>query len=1119
VAEIHHLTVTHPTVPEVYATVYDTTTVKASAGRRYVATTGRVDPANSCLFTYYPCRTVAQAVDQAQDGEAVLVATGTYTDAQTAALGAVVPLLENKAIMIRGGYDVHKWHAPPSTDPRRTVLNAEGKGQVVDVRGAGQLTLNGLTLKRGREANVYGRTARLVLTNCNILSAAPGYGLYLYRSDNASLDRARVFDNADHGLYLFVSQNMTLTNSIIGENAGHGMVLEGLDGTTNYANANLFYNTIVSNTGGYGIELYISRVEMRNTLVASQTVGVTGTVPTGVTQVAGSVHILDADYTLWHAVESEVGGKTTKMAWDIGRDNLYDDPLFAPPLDILRAYHLITGSAAIDQATDVGIATDVDGETRTLGETDIGADEMLPSLELSKRASTLLPKVGERLTYTIYLTNTGGVALTADVVDTLPSSVTLLVPSTARWMDQEIAPYTVWMADVIVETDLGYAGDLMNKVRVTTDEGALDETTLLTVTAIADAAMTLTPDRTRDADPGPVVYTHTLTNQGPIQDVFSLTHRTSQGWDVTYRPNPVALGYRGQPDASATVRITVTVPAGTLSDTLDVTVLTATSDVDPDVSVSVTDTTLVRLAPGLALKPNRTQAADPEMDIVYTFTLTNTGNGLDTFDLTAVSAHGWSVVVNPLQTQALAFDEAELVSVTLTIPIGTGGLQDTLMLTATSRSAPDVVVTALATTTVNHDPAVSLTPDRAAIARSGSDVVYTHTLTNMGNGPDVFEIVHHSSQDWPVTYATPIAVGYGQSATMQVTVTVPTGNAGAMDTTIITATSQADASISASVTDTTTAERMAFTLSPSELVVPLTVGDQRTERLTVMNMSNVALHWRLVVRTPDWLSVTPTSGTVPLADQGTIDIGFNAAGLTNKLYVTELRIQSEDDTSVSQRLPVTMTVCYPVSATNMHYVPSSPKTGETVYFTGTAQGSAPITHTWDFDDESSQLITTTTAVQHMYDTAGLYSVILTVSNLCNGQLYTDTVTDTVEVVSAVLPDIEAPSTLQVELMTGQSTQTSLQIQNTGDTALVVTDVQEHPPVDWLTVTSTWPLTVTAGLSESVTLHFDASTLSAHTEQTTTLAINSNDPDEGIKDVAVTLRVTEARVYLPLVLRQ
>jgi hypothetical protein len=97
----------------------------------------------------------------------------------------------------------------------------------------------------------------------------------------------------------------------------------------------------------------------------------------------------------------------------------------------------------------------------------------------------------------------------------------------------------------------------------------------------------LAPDRAGSANPGSVItYTHILTNTGNGSDTFHLTHHSSQGWAVEY-DTPVTVG-RWQ---TVPITISVTVPAGVISGTLDTTVITATSQTDPNVSASVTDTT------------------------------------------------------------------------------------------------------------------------------------------------------------------------------------------------------------------------------------------------------------------------------------------------------------------------------------------------------------------------------------------------------------------------------------------------------------------------------------------------------------------------------------------------
>jgi uncharacterized repeat protein (TIGR01451 family) len=114
---------------------------------------------------------------------------------------------------------------------------------------------------------------------------------------------------------------------------------------------------------------------------------------------------------------------------------------------------------------------------------------LAPDLELTKQAAPDPVQAGERLTYTIQVTNTGNYALHAHITDTLPISVTLdgtsggtlLLPGgnvAVIWAAAIPAPGGVWKETVIVTTPSGYAGPLTNVVHVSTDEGVTDIYTL-----------------------------------------------------------------------------------------------------------------------------------------------------------------------------------------------------------------------------------------------------------------------------------------------------------------------------------------------------------------------------------------------------------------------------------------------------------------------------------------------------------------------------------------------------------------------------------------------------------------------------------------------------------------
>ena len=106
---------------------------------------------------------------------------------------------------------------------------------------------------------------------------------------------------------------------------------------------------------------------------------------------------------------------------------------------------------------------------------------------------------------------------------------------------------------------------------------------------LSSAGLSLSPDRAGAAQPGQtVVYSHVLTNTGTVTDTFVLTHRSGRGWTVGH-PLSLTLG-GGQ---AATVVVSLTVPPGARDGAVDMTILTATSALEPDLWDTVVETTTV----------------------------------------------------------------------------------------------------------------------------------------------------------------------------------------------------------------------------------------------------------------------------------------------------------------------------------------------------------------------------------------------------------------------------------------------------------------------------------------------------------------------------------------------
>jgi uncharacterized repeat protein (TIGR01451 family) len=579
----------------------------------------------------------------------------------------------SKTVTIRGGYTTTNWMvSDPDANP--ITLDAQGRGRVFYITGDISPTIEGVTITggdatgmggdpdQGRDSGggVYIVTAAATISNNCVLSntANRGGGLYLSNSDatfTGNTVTSNTANDAGGGLYVNYS-DATLTGNTVAANIafyGGGLYLHSSDATlasntvasntayyggglllrissamlTNNVVADnrsnimgsglsvwassprLLHTTLARNTGGDGSGVrvsnygpgYYSTVAMTNTILVSHSVGITVT--------PGNRAILDA--TLWGAGawanDTDWGGGGTIIT---GTINVYQDPAFVDP--DAGDYHIKTGSAASDAGIDAGVSEDIDGDSRIDGHPDIGADELRVGLIVTKRAKPTPVEAGERLTYTIRVTNTGQVGLHATITDTLPLSVTLaktsgstLLPPSGpmeiTWTANITAPDGVWTEQTVVTVDEGYSGPLTNAVQVTTEEGGTGVYTEVS-TAITQPPVTLGvelgPDHTQHAEAGQtIIYDHMVTNTGSTTDSFVIEFASTQGWPTsllggTYSMETLVLPLQVNPQMTASFQVSLTVPPSAVGGTENTTI-TATSQLSPTVRDTATDTTIV----------------------------------------------------------------------------------------------------------------------------------------------------------------------------------------------------------------------------------------------------------------------------------------------------------------------------------------------------------------------------------------------------------------------------------------------------------------------------------------------------------------------------------------------
>jgi PKD repeat protein len=189
-----------------------------------------------------------------------------------------------------------------------------------------------------------------------------------------TLEGGQIISNSarGNGGGVFVEQgNATLINSVVADNradgSGSGLYIGGVGGS-----ARLLHTTIAHNGSDNGSGICVSgywegccTIALTNTILVSH--------PVGIVVTAGNTATLEA--TLWGtdtwANLTDWGGDGTIIT---GSVNILGDPDFVNPDS--GDYHIGPGSAAIDEGVPAGVPDDIDGDSRTDGYPDIGADEL-----------------------------------------------------------------------------------------------------------------------------------------------------------------------------------------------------------------------------------------------------------------------------------------------------------------------------------------------------------------------------------------------------------------------------------------------------------------------------------------------------------------------------------------------------------------------------------------------------------------------------------------------------------------------------------------------------------------------------------------------------------------------
>jgi uncharacterized repeat protein (TIGR01451 family) len=360
-------------------------------------------------------------------------------------------------------------------------------------------------------------------------------------------------------------------------------------------------------------------------------------------------------------------------------------------------------------------------------------------VDLDPNEASLQADPGELVTYTIQVNNIGELTDSYDlnVIASWPTDApTSIGPITGG------SNSTVDVAVMIPITATNGESDTAYLFAISQADPTISDTAILVTTA-NNYALELSPSAADGSTlPGiPVTYTLQLTNTGNMTDTFDIT--AGGLWTTTI---PSVLGPLSS-NSSELFDVIVEAPLSAIPGETDLTMITATSQGDTQMSGTALLTTTVHML-GPEIYPTQlTGYGDPGSLVTYTLQVTNAGEVEDIYDISIINA-SWDTSA-PTTTGSLQPGESITFKVSVSVPEdAAGGASDVTSISITSQLPNTQPANAELTTIANNIYSLDLSAlSDFQNAFPGTTITYSLQLTNTGNTTDTYGVIVTGT--WP----------------------------------------------------------------------------------------------------------------------------------------------------------------------------------------------------------------------------------------------------------------------------------------------------------------------------------------------------------------------------------